>query len=96
MVLLPRYDYRCTKDHIVEHEFSIKDKPLVTSCPLCGEPSKSIPVKTNVSGALGVYWPSKGIGQGRWIENLTPKPVFVNSSSEYRKLLKATNSREAG
>lgn len=32
---MPRYDYRCTEGHIVEHIHSIKDSPEIT-CAECG------------------------------------------------------------
>jgi putative FmdB family regulatory protein len=96
VVILPVYEYRCPKGHLSEEIRPMKDSNSDTICEVCGEISKRIMSHTNVNGALGVYWPNKGIAQERVIENLGHRPVHVKSSDHLKQILKATNTREAG
>ena len=102
--LLPRYDYECSKGHITERTYCVKDKPRTVQCSQCRAKARAIISNITISGSglgvrgspSGAYWPSKGIAQERVIKNLGHNPIVVGSKAEYRKLLEKTNSREVG
>jgi putative FmdB family regulatory protein len=95
VVVLPVYEYKCSSGHIFEDFRKMEDRDEILRCK-CGKLGKRILSQTHVNGALGVYWPSKGIAQERVIHNLGHKPVHVKSSDHLKRILKATHQREAG
>lgn len=39
---MPTYDFKCSRDHVLEHFCSISAKPDTLPCPECGEPMRQV------------------------------------------------------
>lgn len=105
---MPIYIYTCEQDH--ENEIFRKrllQKPRKRyRCKTCGlwayrnykkeSPSQSRIRHLDRNKEPISHLASKRSFTGHVVENLTPKPVFVENRQQYMDLLKKTNSREKG
>lgn len=102
---MPIYLFKCPKGHTTE---KFKQKPyrrvVRYRCAKCGlwahrdyvgeHSTKGRTLHLDYNNDPISHLSKKRSFRGIWVENLTPKPVYVRTEAQYQKLLKDTHSRE--
>lgn len=78
---MPRHSQRCTS---CDWNGDVTVAPYeMPPCPTCGgETERYYPIGARANAVI----PDEFIG-GKWIENIAPEPVFIESRSQYKREL---------
>ena len=79
---MPLYDYRCINGHLDERFFHSSDSASDSlPCRICG-------IVANKCLSVGKGLLAFEEGRGEWLYNLGPKPIYVTSHEQHKRLMK--------
>jgi|SRR5437870_13919294 len=102
---MPIYRFKCDEGHVIEiYKPRLYKNGVRKRCKRCGlwmyrdypgeHKSGNQTINLDYDNDPLSHLAKKRSFKGRWIENLTPQPVFVKDQRQYQDLLKRTNSLE--